>query len=83
MTRVRFPSRRVHRHVRAEFLYVISGTARALSEGGETALKAGDLMYIPAGEWHGLRAVGEEPAEHIFGYIGAASFAEAGYTLHG
>jgi mannose-6-phosphate isomerase-like protein (cupin superfamily) len=77
-------SHELHRHVRDEFLYVISGTAHALSEGGESALKAGDLMYIPAGEWHGLRAVeGEEPAEHIFGYLGAASFAEAGYTLHG
>ncbi|MFI6931519.1 cupin domain-containing protein [Streptomyces sp. NPDC050287] len=77
-------SHELHRHDRDEFMYVMSGTAHALSEEGESALKPGDLVYIPADEWHGLRAMErEEPSEHIIGYLGAASFAEAGYTLRG
>jgi quercetin dioxygenase-like cupin family protein len=77
-------SHELHRHERGEFLYVMSGTPCALSEEGESALNAGDLLYIPGGEWHGLRAMErEDPSEHIFGYLGAASFAEAGYAVRG
>ena len=53
-------------------------------EDGEAALEPGDLVYIPAGEWHGLRAMeGEELSEHLFGYLGVSSFAEVGYALRG
>jgi len=75
----------LHRHERDEFLYGVAGTAHALTdEEGEKALEPGDLVYIPAGEWHGLRAMeGEELSEHIFGYLGVSSFADVGYALRG
>jgi quercetin dioxygenase-like cupin family protein len=75
----------LHRHERDEFMYGVSGIAHALSsEDVEARLEPGDLVYIPAGEWHGLRAMeGEELSEHVFGYLGAGSFADVGYALRG
>lgn len=75
-------SHELHRHDRPEFLYVISGAVHALGVDDETMLTAGDLVYIRPGEWHGLRAInGGERSEHIFGYLGAASFLDAGYAV--
>jgi len=62
----------------------MSGTALALSEGGESALKARRPRVHPG------RRVARAPSDgargavraHL-GYLGVASFAEAGYAVHG
>jgi quercetin dioxygenase-like cupin family protein len=45
-----------HRHSGAQILCVISGRGHAYTRGGEGGeIRAGDVVYIPAGEehWHG------------------------------
>jgi mannose-6-phosphate isomerase-like protein (cupin superfamily) len=41
----------------------------------------GDLVLVPAGEWHGFRTDGVTTA--VYGYLGAGSLQQAGYELEG
>lgn len=75
----------IHRHPHAEeWEYVLSGSA-IKHVGEETVrLEAGDLVFVPAGVFHGLEnASSEEPVVTLWGYSGAASLAAAGYELPG
>jgi quercetin dioxygenase-like cupin family protein len=72
----------LHRHPAAgQFICLLAGRGAHAAEDGEVSLTAGDLVYIPAGEWHGFRSVGDEPAELIYGYLGVSSTAAAGLEL--
>jgi len=44
-----------------ECIYVLSGTGMTVAEGGEIALKAGDIVLIPPNEKHMTRNTGNEP----------------------
>lgn len=44
-----------------QWLYVISGTGRAVIGGRAVALDPGTLLLIEAGETHGIRNIGDEP----------------------
>jgi mannose-6-phosphate isomerase-like protein (cupin superfamily) len=44
-----------------ECIYVLKGEGRVLSESGELALKAGDVLLVPAEEKHITRNTGQEP----------------------
>ncbi|WP_224404068.1 cupin domain-containing protein [Pseudonocardia sp. ICBG1034] len=73
----------LHRHPSAEeVFYVWEGQAVHLTEdGAEHPMKAGELVFVPRNEWHGVRNVGDTPMRAIFGYLGAESLDAGGYEL--
>ncbi|WP_158886766.1 cupin domain-containing protein [Amycolatopsis anabasis] len=71
-----------HRHPHAaEFFLVAEGGGTHLDPDGEIRMAPGDLVYIPAGRWHGYRTDPGVRTRAIYGYLGAGSLAEAGYEL--
>ena len=51
-----------HRHTRTEeCIFVLSGQGTTHADSGEFALRAGDTIVIPRGEWHVTRNTGAEP----------------------
>lgn len=70
-----------HRHPHAdEFFLVTKGGGEHLTPDGPIPMTAGDLVLVPAGEWHGFRATtGVTTA--VYGYLGAGSLHQAGYEL--
>jgi quercetin dioxygenase-like cupin family protein len=73
----------LHRHPRAEeALYIVSGSGLHLSEGEPVRQRAGEVVYIPRGEWHGFANDSDEPAVIIAVFGGVATYAEAGYEVH-
>lgn len=71
----------LHRHPNAdEFFYVWEGSGAHLGpDGAPHPVRPGDLVHVPAGEWHGFRNTGHQPARALFGYLGVTRFADAGY----
>ncbi|MGW6912649.1 cupin domain-containing protein, partial [Kitasatospora sp. NPDC054939] len=75
----------LHRHPRAdEFLLVLEGGGHHLTAHPEVEvpLHRGDLMFVPAGEWHGFRSHPDTPTVVLHGHLGAADPATAGHQLH-
>jgi len=81
-----FPPQRwheLHRHPHAdEVLYLLSGAGLHLSEGEPVRQSAGDVIFIPAGEWHGFANDTDEETVVIAVFGGVGSYAEAGYEIH-
>ncbi len=51
----------LHRHVpTAEVIFILSGNGKAVCDGEEERLSAGDCHYCPKGSEHSLVNVGEE-----------------------
>lgn len=76
-------SHKLHRHPRAsQISHLLSGKGEHLTVNGPVAVEAGDTVYIPQGEWHGFRNVGDTVAVLVSLYAPAASMAEAGYESH-
>lgn len=50
-----------HQHPYEHEVYVLSG--KGVVRGGETLreVKAGDVVFMPAGQWHQFKATGAEP----------------------
>ncbi|MER5349950.1 cupin domain-containing protein [Kitasatospora sp. NPDC002551] len=72
----------LHRHPRAdEFFLVLSGAGTHLTASTAVPLRAGDLVFVPAGEWHGFRTGPAGPTAALYGYLGAPSLALAGYQV--
>ncbi len=73
----------IHRHANAEeWEYIISGSAIKHVGDDRVDLTAGDVVFVPAGVFHGLEnASNSEPLVTVWGYSGAASLEEAGYEL--
>jgi quercetin dioxygenase-like cupin family protein len=62
-----FPS---HRHPGEEIIYVLSGTLQYDVEGRPPAtLKAGDVLFVPAGTAHSAKNVGNVPASELATYV--------------
>jgi mannose-6-phosphate isomerase-like protein (cupin superfamily) len=82
-TFVRDAAHLLHKHDHAdEFFYVFEGEGAHLVEGGEIAMKTGDVVFAPRGEWHGFRNKNDRPVRAIFGYFGVAVLGDAGYEIH-
>jgi quercetin dioxygenase-like cupin family protein len=62
-----FPS---HRHPGEEIIYVLSGTLQYDVEGRPPAtLKAGEVLFVPAGTAHSAKNVGSVPASELATYV--------------
>ena len=48
-----------HRHEKEEIWFVVEGEGVLTRDQGETAVKAGDMVYIESNALHGLRTAGE------------------------
>lgn len=49
----------------SETYYIYSGTAEFNDNGTLTTANAGDVLFTPPGEGHGLKNIGTEPLEFI------------------
>jgi mannose-6-phosphate isomerase-like protein (cupin superfamily) len=59
-----------------QWLYVASGTGRALVNGKETPLRPGSLLFIERGDVHEIRNTGKEPLRTVNVYAPPAYDAE-------
>jgi quercetin dioxygenase-like cupin family protein len=72
----------LHRHPNGEeFIFLRSGTAWHLTPDGRLPMAAGDISFMPAGEWHGVWNDSDTPVLGLFGYLGCSTLAAAGYEL--
>ena len=73
----------LHRHPNAEeWEYVVAGAAVKRIGDRLVRLEAGDVVFVPKGEYHSLEnASAPEPVVTIWGYSGAATLEQAGYLL--
>lgn len=74
---------RPHRHPhRDQAIYVLSGSLLYTdSEGGTRRIGAGEVVHVPAGEWHALDNDGEESAFTLGLHGGTGSPRGGGYEL--
>jgi quercetin dioxygenase-like cupin family protein len=71
-----------HRHPNCdEFLYVLSGSGEIYTDEGREPSRAGDVIFTPAGHWHGFDNTGGEDVLLVWGWRGAGSLEQAGYEL--
>ncbi len=71
-----------HRHPGCnEFLVVMSGRGEIYTNDGTEPSEAGDVIFTPAGNWHGFNNTGSEDVLLIWGWEGAGSLEAAGYEL--
>lgn len=71
-----------HRHPNCdEFLLVLSGRGEIYTDEGREPSRAGDVVFTPAGHWHGFDNTGDEDVLLIWGWRGAGSLEQAGYEL--
>jgi quercetin dioxygenase-like cupin family protein len=73
----------LHRHPGAEeFQYLLSGEGVVLNGDEEVPVKPGDIVFTPAGEWHGFRnASASQDAVLFWGWCGAGNRETAGYEV--
>jgi len=70
----------LHRHPNAEEIcYLVKGSGYHLSEGEPVLQQEGEVVYIPANEWHGFHNHTDEPVHMVSAWGGVSSIAEAGY----
>jgi len=58
-----------HRHPGEEIIYVLAGTLEYQVEDKAVTLKAGDVLFVPAGTVHAARNVGSTPAAELATYV--------------
>jgi quercetin dioxygenase-like cupin family protein len=70
----------LHRHPNCEeALYVLEGAGLHLSEGEPVRQEQGEVVFIPAGEWHGFANDTDSPTTVLAVFGGVGSYEEAGY----
>lgn len=71
----------IHRHPNAEEVeYIVSGSGVAQVGDDEVELKAGELVFVPANEYHGFHNTSDGETVMVWTYAPAASLEEAGYV---
>ena len=71
-----------HRHPNCnEFLVVMSGRGEVYTDEGTEPSQAGDVIFTPAGHWHGFNNTSHEDVLLIWGWEGAGSLEAAGYEF--
>lgn len=77
------PGARHDRHLHPncdEFLVVLSGHGEVYTNWGREPSRAGDVIFTPRGNWHGFDNTGDVDVELIWGWSGAGSLEQAGYS---
>lgn len=75
-------SHQLHRHVDAdEFFLIVEGGGTLLTEQGPERLRAGEVVYLANGEWHGFVTDPGVTTRSVYGYLGAGSLEQAGYEV--
>jgi quercetin dioxygenase-like cupin family protein len=71
----------IHRHPRAEETeYIVEGNGVARVGDDDVAMGPGDIVFVPANDYHGFyNTSATERAVMVWCYGGAASLAQAGY----
>ena len=80
------PGARHERHLHPnadEFLVVLSGSGEIYTDEGEEPAGEGDVVFTPAGHWHGFNNTSAEDVLLLWGWRGAGSLEKAGYELPG
>ena len=73
-----------HRHPNAdEFLVVLRGSGDVYTDEGEEPAGEGDVVFTPAGHWHGFNNTSGDEVLLLWGWRGAGSLEAAGYELPG
>jgi quercetin dioxygenase-like cupin family protein len=71
-----------HRHPNCnEFLVVMSGSGEIYTDEGTEPSRTGDVVFTPAGHWHGFNNTSDQDVLLIWGWEGAGSLEAAGYEL--
>jgi quercetin dioxygenase-like cupin family protein len=71
-----------HRHPHAdEFFVVMSGGGMVYTDARDEPAGEGDVVFTPAGHWHGFVNTTGEDVLLIWGWSGAGSLEAAGYEL--
>jgi quercetin dioxygenase-like cupin family protein len=71
-----------HRHPRCdEFLVVMTGRGEIYTDEGREPAAAGDVVFTPAGHWHGFDNTSDDDVLLLWGWSGAGSLEQAGYEL--
>jgi len=71
-----------HRHPNCnEVLVVMSGRGEIYTDEGAEPSEAGDVVFTPAGHWHGFNNTSDQDVLLIWGWEGAGSLEAAGYEL--
>ena len=58
-----------HMHPGEEIIYVLSGTLEYEVAGKPVTLKAGDVLFVPAGTVHAARNIGSTPGAELATYV--------------
>jgi quercetin dioxygenase-like cupin family protein len=59
-----------HRHPGEEIIYVLEGTLEYQLEGQPAMrLKAGDVLFVPAGTYHSAKNIGDTPGSELATYV--------------
>ena len=70
----------VHRHPNAEEAqYLLLGSGIATVGDDEIEQHAGEIVFVPKGEWHGFRNTSGAPTVMLWTYGGASNLESAGY----
>ena len=71
-----------HRHPNCdEFLVVLAGSGEIYTDEGREPAAAGDVVFTPAGHWHGFDNTSTGDVLLFWGWRGAGSLEAAGYEL--
>ncbi len=69
-----------HLHHNAdEFWIVIKGNGIMYTEDGEEPSGEGDVVFTPAGHWHGFKNTSDEDVVLVWGWSGVGSLEDSGY----
>jgi quercetin dioxygenase-like cupin family protein len=64
-----------------EFLVVLRGDGEIYTDEGREPSREGDVIFTPAGHWHGFDNTSADEVVLLWGWRGAGSLAAAGYEL--
>jgi mannose-6-phosphate isomerase-like protein (cupin superfamily) len=71
-----------HTHPTHEFYFVMTGDGVMTIAGESSAVKPGDLIYIPPNEVHTLRPTGDQPIHCFCFAVGEKGAGQIDYTNH-
>lgn len=72
-----------HRHLHAdEFWIVLKGQGVMYTDEGEIPSSEGDVVFTPAGHWHGFKNNSDDDVVLVWGWSGVGSLEDSGYETH-